>query len=678
MPEYLTPGVYFEVRDPAPTVRGIRTDIAGFVGLAERGPVDTPVRVESWRQFQALFGSLVSYAYLAYGVKAFFDNGGRTCFIVRAATNTARAATRTLVNKAAQDVMLVSASSPGTWGGTVSVTIVDVNAADKTFSLRVTHGSDMELFRNLSTDPANELYFQTIVNEGSEYIRPSRWITLQPVASPPADMLPDPLAAGLVGRTTFLDDLRLPLKNIMGADAFVLSGTGGKLQSGEVAVVLDNVNSGAGTFRLSFAKGTEIETYPGLSINPLSATYVCTVLNTGGGGMGPSRWVRAALADDPPSDLVPDAAASGMPGGLWYLTAGRDGIATLAAEDLIGDTTVPTPELRGLAALAAVDEVAILAMPDIHIRPTPKPTAPPMTQPPPRDPCLYPPPLPFAGNNSALLVESAPGFGESDVLRLQQAMVLQCEQLKDRFAVLDAPLNPSNNNSLTVTEITAKRMEFESERGFAALYYPWVKVVDPVATGSAVVRAIPPSGHIAGLYARIDTTIGVHKAPANAELEWAEDVTVEIGEAEQGILNPIGVNCIRAFPGRGIRVFGARTISSNADWRYVNVRRLLMMIEEAVDQSTQWAVFEPHNVLLRQGLAASVGSYLNALWRKGSLAGSSAEEAYFVRCDDSNNPQASVDQGKIIIDIGVAPAIPAEFVIFRIGRTSEELELVER
>ena len=211
-----------------------------------------------------------------------------------------------------------------------------------------------------------------------------------------------------------------------------------------------------------------------------------------------------------------------------------------------------------------------------------------------------------------------------------------------------------------------------------AVYYPWVKVSDPLRLGARPVRAVPPSGHVAGLYAAVEADPGVHRAPANAEVQWADDVTVVIDDNTQGALNPEGVNCLRAFPDRGILVYGARTVSSDADWRYVNVRRLLIMIERAVDLATQWAVFEPHNAELRQKLVQSISSFLESIWLRGMLAGATREEAYFVKCDGTNNPPASVDAGRIVTDIGVAPAIPAEFVVFRVGRTVEELEIVER
>ena len=181
MPEYLTPGVYFELVDAPPAVRGLRTDIAGFVGLAERGPLDEPTQIESWRQFQAHFGNFVPYGFLAYAVKGFFENGGRTCFVTRVAGDAAAKSTLTLKNGAGTDVMRIVAKSEGTWGDRVAVTLQARPSAGR-FSLWVTHGSaEPEIFRDLSTDPEDyERYFATVINEGSRRTASSGWVGFTP------------------------------------------------------------------------------------------------------------------------------------------------------------------------------------------------------------------------------------------------------------------------------------------------------------------------------------------------------------------------------------------------------------------------------------------------------------------------------------------------------------------
>jgi hypothetical protein len=188
---------------------------------------------------------------------------------------------------------------------------------------------------------------------------------------------------------------------------------------------------------------------------------------------------------------------------------------------------------------------------------------------------------------------------------------------------------------------------------------------------------MPPSGHVAGVYANTDLTIGVFRAPANEIVQWGQDFTSRVSPEMQAFLNPIDVNCLRTFPGRGLYVYGARTLSSDATWRYVNVRRLLFMIEHALQISMQWVVFEPNNIHLWNLLRVSIEGFLNVLWKQGALAGNTAEESYYVKCDETNNPVALTSLGQLNVEIGVAPALPAEFVVFRLGRTEDTLEVSE-
>jgi uncharacterized protein len=563
VPEYLTPGVYFEFAGPAPAVAGVRTDIAGFVGLAERGPLDAPARLESWRQFQSLYGGFVPYAFLAYAVKGFFENGGRTCFVVRVAGATAARSSRVLKNASGDEVIRLEARDEGTWGDRVGFSLRAQGATK--FSLVVNCGGMRESFPELSVDPNAPRYFARVVNEGDE----------------------------LTAR---------------------------------------------------------------------------------------SQWIRAEVVDGlpPGTDLLPDAASSGLDKGRGTLAGGADGVASLTRDDFICGGVAAGGMRKGLCALEDVDEVSVVCVPDIHVRPTLPPPAPPAQPAPPCDPCLpTKSSTPAFVNPPSASYEQPPEFKADDVEAVQRAMVEHCERMKDRFAILDAPLK-AGGSPLDTAGIQEWRTRFDSARGFAALYYPWVKVVEPDGVRSGETRAVPPCGHLAGVYARTDLSAGVHKAPANAELFWASDVDTTVGEEAQGVLNPAGVNCIRAFPGRGIRVYGARTVSSDPDWRYVNVRRLMLMIEESVDEATQWAVFEPNDVRLRQTLVMGVSNFLENIWREGALTGATAGEAFFVRCDETNNPPESVASGRLVTDVGVAPARPAEFIVFRVGRTVQELEIVER
>jgi phage tail sheath protein FI len=203
------------------------------------------------------------------------------------------------------------------------------------------------------------------------------------------------------------------------------------------------------------------------------------------------------------------------------------------------------------------------------------------------------------------------------------------------------------------------------DSSYAAMYYPWIKVMDP-ATDKVV--QIPPSGHMAGIWSRSDNTRGVHKAPANEVVQGAVGLSYQTTKGEQDTLNPNGVNCIRAFPGRGIRVWGARTLSSDPAWRYINVRRLFNFVEKSIENGTQWVVFEPNDRKLWARVKRDVSAFLRIVWRDGALFGSTAAEAFYVKVDDELNPPEVRDLGRLIIEIGLAPVKPAEFVIFRISQ----------
>ena len=567
MPEYVTPGVYFERVDAAPPLVGSRTDIAGFVGLAQRGPMGSSARVDSWPQFQSKFGSFVPWGYLAYAVKAFFENGGRTCFVARVAGPTAAAASIVLRRADGTPAVRIEALDPGTWARRqLAVSVVNVRPGEKKFSVHVIVDRALaESFPDVSTDATAD-YFVRRVNDGTRARGPSQWIKV-------TDLLP---------------------------------GTGS----------------------------------------------------------------------------LPDPVKSGMVAGTAFLDGGDDGLASLAVDDFLG-TRLPaasaTASPAGLAALAEVEAVAILAVPDIHVRPAELPPPAPPRRPPPHDPCC---PLDRAAADPTALTpppaaaDAPPLFTDAQVIAVQRAMIEQCEALRNRVAVIEVPLAQGSMKARAVQGALDWRNQLASDRGFAGLYHPWVKVIDPLLDGA--VRPVPPCGHVCGVYARADLTRGVHKAPANEETLWAEDLTVLIDDRAQGVLNPAGVNCLRPFPGRGVRCYGGRTISTDPDWRYVNVRRLMCMIETTLARGMQWSVFEPNDWPVRQALVAQVTTFLDGLWRRGALVGRSAAEAFFVRCDETNNPQSEVDNGRLYVDVGVAPTLPAEFVVFRIGRTAEELEVVER
>jgi phage tail sheath protein FI len=236
--------------------------------------------------------------------------------------------------------------------------------------------------------------------------------------------------------------------------------------------------------------------------------------------------------------------------------------------------------------------------------------------------------------------------------------------MKNRFAILDIP-----REKKTVNDVLEYRDLFDSE--YAAMYHPWVKVLDPITKNTV---AIPPSGSVAGVYARTDVNRGVHKAPANEIVSACVGLDCNYTTGEQDVLNPKGVNLIRSFPGQGIRIWGARTVSSNNLWRYVNVRRLFIFIEESIRVSTNWVVFEPNEQLLWLRVRRTIEIFLGDVWRAGALAGATEDEAFFVDIGPNTMSQSDIDNGRLVCVIGVAPVKPAEFVIFRITQKTNGAE----
>ncbi|MCP4157232.1 MAG: phage tail sheath family protein [bacterium] len=264
-------------------------------------------------------------------------------------------------------------------------------------------------------------------------------------------------------------------------------------------------------------------------------------------------------------------------------------------------------------------------------------------------------------NVDEINIAAIPGITSS---YLQKKIIIHCEiDMRDRFGVLDP------NPLADLDEIKRQRTFYDSS--YAALYYPWVYAFDPLSRSYI---NMPPSGHVCGVYARTDIERGVHKAPANEKingifgLEKLNGKFRIVNKGSQDILNPLGVNCIRQFPGRGIRVWGARTVTSNSLWKYVSVRRLFLYMEESIEKGTQWVVFEPNDAKLWARVIQTITQFLTGVWKDGALMGATPEEAFFIKCDRTTMTQDDIDNGRLICLIGVAPVKPAEFVIFRIAQ----------
>jgi hypothetical protein len=367
-------------------------------------------------------------------------------------------------------------------------------------------------------------------------------------------------------------------------------------------------------FSLIIGSGGVSKPYPNLSMDPRHSRYVTKQVN--------SKVVAVTMADPPTSTPPPnnrpavfskrvlfDTNNSSLPG-----TPGRDNsLAQLAANDFKG----------AISQLERVDDVNLLCIPD--------------------------------SVNLQL-------FTKSDTEELQKAMLDHCEgKMQDRFAILD-PLPKSDPQD--EDGIRGQRNDISSDRGFGALYYPQLVISDPVVAGNRL--TVPPSGHIAGVYARSDSERGVFKAPANEAIRGVMDLERTLTDEEQSKLNPQGINLLRAFPGEGIKIWGARTLATRTQWRFINARRLLLYVEESIQKATRFAVFEPNNRSLWKTIERQVNGFLMGIWQEGGLFGATPDEAFRVRIDDELNPPEAIALGRLTIEVIVRPTMPAEVIVFRV------------
>jgi phage tail sheath protein FI len=313
----------------------------------------------------------------------------------------------------------------------------------------------------------------------------------------------------------------------------------------------------------------------------------------------------------------------------------------------------------------------MLCVPDAVFVQPPDPQSP---KAPPLDPCAPTP----AELESAAAIPGDPtskpaSITEEAQLYIQRSMIEQCDRLRDRVAILDPPPNLQP----VQMQLWPEQKDLRNPMGkFAALYYPWLKAPDALSVAGPN-RPVPPCGHVAGIYARTDHTFGVQKPPANEALEFAADTVLHISDLQQEGLNDLHVNCLRSFPGRGIRVWGARSLSTEAQWKYIHTRRLMSMVEESVDKSARWTVFEQNDEALRRTLVHSLSVFLEGIWRRGGLKGATPALGFFVKCDETNNPQSLIDLGMLVCQVGLAIAAPMEFLVFEIRRTVAGSEIVE-
>lgn len=577
MPEYLSPGVYVEeFESGGKPMEGVSTSTAGFLGLAERGPVEgLPDLVTNFGDFQRLFGAYLSenafgdYRFLAYAVEHFFINGGARAYIMRVAPPDAKAATNYNADNEDSVLLKIAARNPGMWGEKIRLLFTPASKA-KTQILEVKGDGLYKVKNNAGFNVGDIVVFDDGDTHSFSQVTMSQDNEIALAEALPGDVV---------------DKALLPTKVLSTCE-----------------------------FNLQAFYGSEAETYEKVSLNVAAPNYIekkvarsNIILLSHNQGVGDPK--------DPPFDKIAGDQAGEEQ--FWVsLTGGSDGsLSALSAADYIGEDRGPGKR-TGIQAFIDNDEVSIMAVPGVT------------------DP------------------------------NVQLSLVAHCENLKSRFAVLDIPRDLKK-----VGDVQTHRNIFDSD--YAAMYHPWLQVFDPMDKRNIF---IPPSGSVVGIYARSDNSRGVYKAPANEVVRACTGLDCQYNKGEQDILNPKGVNLIRYFTGQGIRVWGARTCSSNTIWKYINVRRLFIFLEQSIKNGSNWVVFEPNDERLWARVQRTITSFLLGVWRGGALMGSTPDEAFFVKVDRSTMSQDDIDNGRLICIIGVSPVKPAEFVIFRITQKTADSE----
>jgi phage tail sheath protein FI len=639
MPEYLAPGVYVEeVSFRSKSIEGVSTTTTGFIGPSRFGPIDlAPDIVTSLEELEQIYGDRgqLRYAspdpdemhnYLWHGARAFFQEGGKRLYVSRVFRN--RDGTTYTTPGDDDDAWPATATAYNDGHGRIEVTDgsatmrVRARFPGAAGNLRVafTFRLGLNILGGAAGAPqlAGSLSHRSVV-----------WIGQAPGASPPS-----PLAGGQLYVAWWdADNLSWQFRP-EGADAT------GALEQAALTVGSDEVRILGVDVSVAARDGSMARTFEGLELDPLHERNgmrdgVSSVFGT----------VPASLASQRTLPIV--LTVSGLDDGVDLFEVLESRSSTLGAalfdpESSISERTVELllaggndgrrPDAgayEGTADLTATFKTGLKQFEDIE------------------DISIV------AAPGSTYLLES----GFDDARAILGLLIIHATKMRYRIAVLDAGDNQS------IGQVRALRARYDSK--YAALYYPWVRVLDPVTRTEI---NLPPSGFVTGIYARNDTNRAVYKAPANEEVMLSQGLEMLVNRAQQDILNPEGINCFRFFPGRGYRLWGARTISSDPEWKYVNLRRYFAYVEHSIDRGTQWAVFEPNGEALWANVRRTVEDFLLNEFQSGALLGDKPEKAYFVKCDRSTMTQNDLDNGRLVCLVGIAPLRPAEFVIFRIGQ----------
>jgi phage tail sheath protein FI len=634
MPEYLSPGVYVEeVSYRAKSIQGLGTTTTGFIGPTRYGPIDIPLDVlTSIGDFERCYGDrqqlqfqgpLTINNYMWHAARGFFEEGGTKLYVSRVFTpinpddpDDGKAA---FPLSSSGTVINFQARFPGDFGNMhVRITLQlgdnvlaeDVNTGlpaarglyDNDIVALMFGGSPLASPNSVAFASA-ESYFNTVSRQPTWRFNLASGTSVELNSLNPST---DPNAGDHIRVITatitiYPDDPSL--------STWVYSG---------LALDKDHQISGA-----SDSIESQFSATPDSLGEARTVPIIVTVTGTDD-GLG---LLNALLGWDPQlqTNLLDPNSADVDRSIDIVMQNGNDGVRALAVADdafggYEGNADPDSTKKTGLKAFEDIDEISIVAAPGST----------------------------FQYQNPAWRDEAVTIFG---------LLIAHVEYMRYRVAVLDS------GDGQSIADVRALRAKLDSS--YAALYYPWITILDPVTNKEI---NVPPSGFVAGIYARNDVNRAVYKAPANEVVTLAINFETLLNKAQQDVLNPLGINCFRFFEDRGYRLWGARTISSDPEWIYVNVRRYFAYLEHSIDKGTQWAVFEPNGPLLWANVQRTISDFLLNEWQNGALLGDTPATSYFVRCDRSTMTQNDLDNGRLVCLVGVAALKPAEFVIFRIGQ----------
>lgn len=583
MTNHRTPDLYFEKQTSAVprshALEKARIDTTAFLGFTVRGPINKPVRVTSWKSFEAIFGGSSAEYYLPSSVFGYFSNGGREAVIVRVACadgdKQATCARTTMKDLYGRASLKVEAKDPGQWGNKIKVRIGPASRPPRTSLKAALEKGATEAYVDITR--GFEVGAVVRITEG--------------------------------GRSEYVKLEKVERKKLSWAAREALRGEYTDLTTVTIEAV---------EVQLQVSSPFGFELHDNLVYDTRHERALVRVVN--------ERSALVKLADlgsrTPAPYNIPQTDVEES------LAGGTDGTGNATPGDFIGRDD-GLGHRTGLLALQDHEDVGMVCVPDLQ---------------------------------SGL--ERGEFKDEADLEAVQKAVIDYCERVKTSVAILDVPKGYTDDQALDW------RSRFDSK--YAAIYYPWILVQDQAGKKGAT-RLVPPCGHVAGLAAHLDNEEGVHRAAANVAIKDVIGLERELIKDVTDNLAPDGVNCFRSFRGRGIRPWGARTLSSDSQWAHLNVRRLFIMVERTIAEGCEWAVFENNTWELWKAVERQINTFLYDIWREGMLVGEVPEQAFYVRCDEELNPPELREAGEFHCEIGLAAVRPAEFLIFRIGQQAKDV-----